>query len=172
MINYLLTATVFLLLAGSSLGQSITAWTKFTTPDKSCSILLPNTPEKESNTIEKESGKIYTDVWVSKTTADGYLGIYILSTALYPIDLSPKAELEGDRDNFLKAVNAKLVDESDITLNGIPGKEFTGVSDKYTFKSRVYYVNRRAYQFAAAEPTEHFDVGRVKKFLDSFTFAR
>lgn len=167
--NHLL-AMFALILAFSSYASSQTEWTKFVPPDKSCSILMPNDPTKEPHEKDTDQGKVVTTLWISKYTANGYLTIYMLGITDYPVDLVPKTELDLDRDNFLKAVNAKLLNDSDITLKGIPGKEFTGASDTYTFKSRVFYANRRAYQVVAAEPTDHFDPARIKKFLESFTF--
>jgi len=84
-------------------------------------------------------------VWIAKTAN----GIYLAGNTDYPVDINPTKELELDRDNFLKQVNAKLVDDTDITLSGKPGKEFSGVSADFTFRSRVFVVGRRAYLIVA-----------------------
>jgi hypothetical protein len=129
---------------------------------------MPNEPEKQSQIDEKGGYKIPTDIWMSKAS----FGLYMLGITDYPIALDAKTELDLDRDNFLKALNAKLVDESEITVGGVSGRQFTGVSEKYTFKSRMFYINKRTYSVVAAEPTSSIDAGRVKAFLDSFTFGK
>jgi hypothetical protein len=148
--------------------QTAGEWQKLVAPDNSCSVLLPSMPEKQKDTKDTKYGTVLTQIWLSRVTN----GIYVLGITDYPIDVDPKTELDLDRDNFLKEVNAKLVDESPITLSGTTGKEFTGVSDAYTFKSRVYLIGRRVYQIIAGEQTASVDANRVAKFLGSFELAK
>jgi len=129
---------------------------------------MPVEPRNQTEKKETDSGTIVSNIWIAKPE----FGIYLLGITDYPIDIETKRELELDRDNFLKAVNAKLIDDSDISLNCSPGKEFTGASDTYTFRSRVYVVGRRVYQIVAGEPTSTIDSARVKKFLESFEFVK
>jgi len=148
--------------------QAVGDWVQFSTDDHSCKVLLPVEPKKQTKTKDTESGAIVSNIWISKPD----FGLYLLGITDYPIDVDTQRELELDRDNFLKAVNARLIDDSDITLSGHPGKEFTGASDTYTYKSRVYLVGRRVYQIVAAEPSAAIDSTRVKKFLESFELVK
>ena len=158
--------SILVLFAAVSFGQAPTKWARFVVPDKSCSVLMPDTAQKQSSTEEKQGVKSSSDLWLAKTN----FGVYIIGITDYSVELDPKSELDADRDNFLKAVNAKLVDESDISLSGVKGREFTGISENYTFKCRFFYINKRTYSIMGAEPTKELDVSRVKKFLESFEF--
>ncbi len=67
--------------------------------------------------------------------------------------MDQKKELELDRDNFLKAVSAKLDKDSEITVSGYPGLEFWGSSEGYVFHSRIAMDGkRRVYQVVAGIP--------------------
>jgi hypothetical protein len=140
-------------------------WIKFVSPDGTLSVLMPATPKPETQSTDNPQGKIITNIWIARTSQ----GVYLAGATDYPVDLDVHQELALDRDNFLKAVNAKLVSESDITLRGYPGKEFTGVSDDTTYKSRIVVVGRRhAYQVVIGESTASFSIDRAGKFLLSF----
>ena len=159
--------------------QNSDGWTRFTPPDKSFSALLPsklNPPihqvkdvpigkKKNASGVETdEMGQIVTDMFIGETPT----GLYLVGVTLYPVDITVDRELDLDRDNFLKAVGGKLVSETPVTLNGFSGKEFTGATADYTFKSRVYADRRHAYQIAARELTNTLDLKRVDNFLKSF----
>jgi hypothetical protein len=165
--GYYLIPFFILTFAALSIGQPASEWQKFVVPDKSCSVLLPDAPKMSTDNKDTPAGTVLTDIWISKTGT----AIYLIGITTYPVDVETKKELELDRDNFLKAVNAKLVDDSEITLGGRAGLEFTGVSDTYTFKSRVFYKNKRVTQIVAGERTDKFDVSLARKALDSFAFA-
>jgi hypothetical protein len=158
-----LVAIILSAVAGVSSLQN-SGWTKFVSPDGSFSILMPGVPGHQDMDKDDPAGKITTNIWLLDTPQ----GLYLVGTTDYPVDINPQRELDLDRDNFLKAVDAKLVSESDFTLKGYPGKEFTGTSAAYTFKSRVLVVGRRAYQYAAREPSASLNLDRVNGFLLSF----
>jgi hypothetical protein len=147
-------------------GSQTANWIKFSPPDGSCSILMPQTPEAHTTSKDTPVGKVVTNMWF----ADVSTGFYLLGYSDYPVDIDVQTELEKSRDNFLKAVGAKLVSESDYTLKGYPGREFTGVAldNEYTYKSRLLVVGRRDYQTVVREETPSFSVERANRFLQSF----
>jgi hypothetical protein len=86
------------------------------------------------------------------------------------MDFDAKVELEKSRDDFLNGVGARLVSESDYTLKGYPGNEFTGISASSgdTFKCRLLVVGRRDYMTVVREKTQTFSIERANRFLLSF----
>jgi hypothetical protein len=161
---------VFLLLALAGVAVGICAardeqWQKFTAPDNSCSLLFPVTPTKQQQSTSAD--KIVTDMWLAQESDD----LYMLGITDYPVELNEKLELDLGRDKFLKAVNAKLISESETTLQSYHGREFIGASTDYTFRSRVFLIKRRVYQTVIAQPTANLNAKTADKFLSSFTLA-
>jgi hypothetical protein len=157
---------IILTVAVGVCGSQTADWIKFTLPDGSCSILMPEKPEMRDLSKDTPSGKVVKIAWI----ADTEQGFFLLGISDYPVDIDVQLELNRSRDNFLKAVDAKLVSESDYTLKGYPGKEFTGVSasNGCTYKSRLLVVGRRDYQTVVREETPSFSVERANRFLLSF----
>jgi len=139
-------------------------WIKFAPPDGSFSVLMPEKPVLQTISKDVASGKVVTSLWLADTS----LGLYLAGFTDYPVDVDVQGELDKSRDNFLKAVEAKLVSESDFTLKGYRGKEFTGVSSDNTFKVREVVVGRRNYTNAMRDATAGFNIERANKFLLSF----
>lgn len=139
-------------------------WFKFGPEDGSFSVLMPSQPTKQDENKDTSLGTIHSQIWLVKDQG----AIYLAGITDYPVDVDPKKELVLDRINFLKAVNATFDKESEITLSGHPGLEFTGSSENYDFFSRVYMDgNRRVYQVVAGYP-KGGDHNLSGKFLDSF----
>jgi hypothetical protein len=158
-------AIIFAVAAGVCASQTAN-WIKFSPPDGSCSILMPEKPEFHDLSRDTPSGRIVTSAWVADTAQ----GFFLLGYSDYPVDIDVQLELDRSRDNFLKAVDAKLVSESDYTLKGYPGREFTGVSTSNgcTYKSRLLVVGRHDYQTVVRDETPSFSVDRANRFLLSF----
>jgi hypothetical protein len=155
---------ILLAVAVGVCGSQTVNWIKFVPPDGSFSVLMPEKPVLNSSTVDKPSGKIVTNIWVADTSQ----GFYLAGVTDYPADIDVQKELDLSRDNFIKAVEAKLVSESDFTLKGYRGKEFTGVSSSDTFKVRELVVGRRNYLEAVRDNTASFNIERANKFLLSF----
>jgi len=160
------------------------AWLKFEAPDKSFSLQVPTKLEpmprktkdttvskkKDEKGVEQDvKGQIITDLWLGRLND----GLYLAGVTDYPVQVGLERELDLDRDNFLKAVDATLVSESKITQNGYAGREFTATNKQYadTFKSRIFTDGWRSYQIVAREPSSSFDGKRVDAFLQSFQIA-
>jgi hypothetical protein len=139
-------------------------WQKFSPPDHSCSLLFPVTPDKQQKSSDASSGKIVSDIWLAKETG----ALYMLGITDYPVDINEKLELDLDRDNFLKAVHANLITESETILGSHRGREFVGASTDYTFRSRIFVIRRRVYQTVVAQPTANLNAKIADKFLASF----
>ncbi len=156
--------TLILTLAVGVCVSQTADWAKFVPPDGSCSILMPGKPELHDISKDNPAGRIVINAWVADTDQ----GFFVLGITDYPVDIDVQEELDRSRDNFLKEVSAKLMSESDFTLKGYHGKEFTGVSDSHTFKSRLLVVGRRDYMNVVRMPTASLSMERANRFLLSF----
>ena len=78
------------------------------------------------------------------------------------------AELEANRDNFVKGINATLVSSRRTNIDGYSALEFTAETADRIFKSRVYLVGRRPYQIVIGSPKGLDDSANVNRFFNSF----
>ena len=83
-------------------------------------------------------------------------------------DFNRLAEMEANRDNFVKGVNGKLLSSHRVNIDGYPAMEFTTETAEKIFKSRVYIVGRRPYQIVIGSPKGIDDSAHVERFFNSF----
>ena len=79
-----------------------------------------------------------------------------------------EAELEANRDNFVKGISATLTSSRTLTLDSYRVLEFTADTADRTFKSRVYMVGRRPYQIVIGYPKDDPDAAATNRFFNSF----
>ena len=146
--------------------ESAGGWSEFSSTAGYFKILVPSKPEESGETTNSEFGPYTTHLFKSKSAN----AIYIFGWVDYDpkFNFNRRAELNANRDNFLKGVNAKLLSEHDITLDGYTGIEFTAENQQAFFKSRVYIIGRRPYQLIVAVPTGRNDDEGMSRFLASF----
>jgi len=165
MVNRISLSVLVVVFAISALAfKPLDDWIRFVPPEGTFAVLMPNQPEHSTKTSENPAGKIVTEIWRSSYQD----GAYLVGATDYPVDVDPKKELDLDRDNFLKAVNAKLTSESDIKVGGYPGREFAGSGDNDDWASRVLVDGkRRVYQVAVRTPKSG-DHSLATKCVNSF----
>ena len=162
----LLIVTSFLLLiAASPQAVQNNGWTRLAPAGGGFSVMMP-APAKEEET--KQTVQDFIAHFFATVTDKG---VYIAGYGDYAasVHLDPAAELIANRDNFLKGLNARVIDNKKIERNGHSGLEFTGESDQYYFKSRLYILGNRVYQIAVAFPKDVDDSVNVSRFFESFT---
>jgi hypothetical protein len=144
-------------------------WVKVAPPGCKCLAMMPTQPEDQPKTEDSAHGKYTTHLFLSRTDS----AIYLLGWVDYPPDFHPdvQAEINANRDNFIKAVEAKLTSERKVSLDGYPGIEFMAESAKNLFKSRVYMVGDRPYQLIALWAKDAGEPPGVATFLNSFRLA-
>ena len=137
-------------------------WVTFTGPDGSYSVMFPAQPE--------EKIKTNTD---SKTVMHLYVGekfVLISGCTDYNVPIDKKAELEANRDNFLKAVGGTLATSREIEFQKgpnekLPALTFTGEGGDYSYKGLIIVDNQRSYMFVAKGNGNVLTT--IEKFLDS-----
>ena len=141
-------------------------WVQFTSDAGRFSVLMPEIPEDKAQTVPSEHGPYTTHLFVVRDPVNVYL--------IGWVDYDPKfnfnrqSEMEANRDNFVKGIEATLVSSRALTLDGFPALEFTAETADRVFKSRVYMVGRRPYQIVIGSPKGIDNSVTLNRFFNSF----
>jgi hypothetical protein len=145
-------------------------WKEFTSQEGGFSVLLPGQPKVERQTTETAVGPL---AFTMHTVELGFGSIaYIASYNDYP----PSLIADGDKNAILDGVvegalgsKANLKKSDPISIDGHPGREFTGtVKDGYEYTSRAYLVNQRLYQLNIVSTPGKVPAEDKRKYFESF----
>jgi hypothetical protein len=160
--------SLVLLSALAASAQAPAPWVKFSPPGSPFTLLMPAQPKEEKKTSESPNGP-YTTYLYSSVSPEREL--YLVGW----VDYDPKfkfgvqAELNANRDNFIKSVKATLLSTTPIKLGAHPGIEFrAAVEGKADIVSRVYIVGRRPYQLITVTPAGRDSSANRERFFSSF----
>lgn len=155
-----------LLITAAAFGQANDTWIKFSPAEGRFSVLMPAQPEPSIETTTATT----TNVFVASENGTFYLAGWADYKPDFNLDI--ETELKATRDNFIKGLEATLLNETKISLDGNPGIEFTAErkADKASVKSRVYIVGKRPYQLATV--VTQGDVKNIEKFYSSFKLTK
>lgn len=143
-------------------------WIKFTSDEGHFSVLMPDTPTEKSETVPSEHGPYTTHLFMVRGSP--VLPVYLIGWVDYDpsFNFNRQAELEANRDNFVKGLQATLVSTRATVINGYSAIEFTAETADRIFKSRVLLVGRRPYQLVIGTPKGQDDTANVTRFFNSF----
>ena len=141
-------------------------WIKFTSEGGHFSVLMPETPVDKAETVDSSHGPYTTHLFIVKDEQSVYLIGYVDYDPNF--NFNRQAELEANRDNFVKGISATLVSTHTTTIDGYNALEFTAETTDRVFKSRVYMVGRRPYQIVIGSPKGFDDSVIVNRFFNSF----
>jgi len=141
-------------------------WVKFTSPEGHFSVMMPEIPQDKSETVDSSHGPYTTHLFIVRDTQS----VYLIGWVDYDpsFNFNRQAELEANRDNFVKGINAKLLSTRPTVINGYSAIEFTAETADRTFKSRVFLVGRRPYQIVIGSPKGFDDAAITDRFFNSF----
>lgn len=141
-------------------------WVKFASDNGHFTVLMPDTPTEKVETTDSSHGPYTTHLFIVRDTTS----VYLIGWVDYDpsFNFNRQAELEANRDNFVKGINAKLITDRPTVINGYSGLEFTAETADRVFKSRVFLVGRRPYQIVIGSPKEMDDTAIVNRFFNSF----
>ena len=146
-------------------------WVKFTSEPGRFSVLMPDIPKAEDpTTTQSEHGPYTTYLFITRTPST----IYLIGWVDYDPNFNFNAhqEMEANRDNFVKGVNATLLDSRPLTIDGYQAIEFIAESPERRFKSRVFLVGRRPYQIVIVSAKGTDDSVSTSRFFNSFKVSR
>ena len=142
-----------------------TGWEEFAPEGGGFSILFPSKP------VEAITKK--TNYTLHSFTSVAGRGTYVASYADFlQIKLAPSAFLIGNRDRFNKSMQATLVSNREITLNGHTGIEFTSVNSAANIRSQLFLVENRLYQTVTMILKDVDQTTYVNRFFESFKFTK
>ena len=141
-------------------------WVRFTSAAGRFSVLMPTTPSDKAETTPSEHGPYTTHLFIVRDTASVYLIGWVDYDASF--NFNRQAELEANRDNFVKGVNATLLTSNPTIIDGFNAIEFVAETADRVFKSRVYMVGRRPYQIVIGSPKGQDDSVQASRFFNSF----
>ena len=146
------------------------AWVHFNSEDGRFSVMMPQIPTDKAETEQSQHGPYTTHLFIVKDTTS----VYLIGWVDYDpsFNFNRQAELEANRDNFVKGINAKLVTTRPTVIDGYSAIEFTAETEDRVFKSRVFMVGRRPYQIVIGSPKGMDDSANVNRFFNSFKVAQ
>lgn len=146
------------------------SWVKFTSENGRFSVLMPEIPPEKTETQDSANGPYTTHLFVVKDTTS----VYLIGWVDYDpsFNFNRQAELEANRDNFVKGISATLTSSRERVIDGYSTIEFTADTADRTFKSRVFMVGRRPYQIVIGSPKGMDDTASVERFFNSFKVSR
>ena len=141
-------------------------WVTFNSEPGRFSILVPEIPSDKTEIIQDEHGPYTSHLF----KVQGEKSLFVIAWVDYDpsFNFNRAAELEANRDNFVKGINATLTSSRTLTLDGYPALEFTADTADRSFKSRVYMVGRRPYQIVIGYPKGEEDIELTNRFFNSF----
>ncbi|HJU92069.1 MAG TPA: hypothetical protein VJ656_03955 [Pyrinomonadaceae bacterium] len=141
-------------------------WTKFTSDVGRFSVLMPGVPKDTVETKESEHGPYTTHLFVLRQPRN----VFLIGWVDYDpsFNFNRQAEMEMNRDNFIKGLNATLLNTRVIRIDGYPVLEFRAEGEQRIFTSRVYMVGRRPYQIVIGSPKGVDDSVNINRFFNSF----
>ncbi|MBH8575718.1 hypothetical protein I8752_22475 [Nostocaceae cyanobacterium CENA369] len=128
-------------------------WKLFTAPDGRFTILLPGTPNRNTQAQKTYMGEINLETFIVQPLKQevAYIVAYNDFPYSYGEITNPQAILNNARDMALKTTKSNLIHQRSIrSSNGHPGKEieYINAGGKIT-KSRMYVAEGRLYQVMA-----------------------
>ena len=144
-------------------------WTKFTSEEGRFSVLVPGTPEGKVETTPSEHGPYTTHLFILRNPRNVFLIGYVDYDPSF--NFNRQAELEMNRDNFVKGLEATLLTTKLLTIDGYQALEFTAETSERVFRSRVYMVGRRPYQLVIGSPKNVDESAAIDRFFSSFKVA-
>jgi hypothetical protein len=150
----------------SSKNTDNSGWAQFSSPNGRFSVLMPEIPEDKAETTDSPNGPYTTHLFVVKDTTSVYLIGYVDYDPSF--NFNRQAELEANRDNFVKGIKATLLSSKATMFDGYNAIEFTAEAGDRIFKSRVFLVGRRPYQLVIGSPKGMDDTALVERFFNSF----
>jgi hypothetical protein len=143
-------------------------WVTFDSAPGRFSVLMPEIPTDKSEVVQSEHGPYTSHIFAVR----GDKSIFLIGWVDYDpsFNFNPTLELEANRDNFLKGMQATLLTNQALRLSGYQALEFTAETSDRVFRSRAYMVGRRPYLLVAGTPKSSEDTFNVNRFFDSLKF--
>jgi hypothetical protein len=155
-------------------------WKEFVSSDGAFKASMPGTPTEMSQPIDAKPGDAVAHFHALTTKAAEYtIGFTTFARDLESMQ-SSSITLDGIRDRILVKESGKLLSESDVSLDGHPGRALVIEVNDGMFRDQYFLVANRLYTVSVFTPTVNAtspaDVEGIRKaqetiakrFFDSF----
>ena len=148
------------------------AWVTFSSPEGRFSLQFPKQPTPDTQEVDSVVGKLKMYTYLSSSSTVTYMASYADYPTVPETDRQQPV-LDGVRDGVVRKLEAKLFDETKISIDGNPGREFrmskTGQDgQELIYHWRAYLVGRRLYQVAAGYYKRDSQSRELPKYFGSF----
>ena len=144
-------------------------WKEYAISTGAFAISMPTPPVIEKHVVDTNSGLIVTHIILAKT---GPSIAYAVVYCEYPQDalfcIAPEKYLNTASDQMVRKMNGDLISESQILLDGFPGKEIKMTIPNGILHLKLYAVGKRSYQIYAVALNDSASHADALKFLTSF----
>ena len=141
-------------------------WVNFDSEEGHFSVLVPEIPTDKVETVDSSHGPYTTHLFIVRDPKNVYLVGWVDYDPSF--NFNRQSELEANRDNFVKGINATLLNTQSVVLLGFSALEFKAETADRAFWSRVYMVGRRPYQIVVGYPKAEDIPSDASKFVNSF----
>lgn len=156
--------------AGTQAILSPTASSTYVSPDGRWKAAFPNNCKIEKMPLDVGDFEALRTIYSSKS----HSSYFSVETVEYPENLiqryGKRFSLDGARDGALTTTGGTLISESDISQDGLNGKELVimSKSKKFYIRSRIFYDKNTLFSVIAVSSERNDLVS--EQFLDSFAF--
>jgi hypothetical protein len=145
------------------------AWLVFNSKEGAFTVLMPNNPTQETQSIDTDLGKMESHL---ASCAFDDRAAFIASYCDFPQVVTEQTAinriLDGARNQLLASERRKLLSETRITLDGYFGREIRIEIPEWSMVTRIYWVKRRLYQLIAMTRSDQPAPRNEERFLASF----
>lgn len=163
---WMLLAVAFL----AAVPASAQGWTEYRSEAGRFRVVLPGAPQEKSDPVTEGPAAPGTNHIVS---AIANRQVFLVAYSDYRPDFTfdSTAELNANRDNFVKGIEANLLTTGPATTSGITGIEITAEKPGQFFvRGRIFNRGKRPYMIAVMVPFDQRTAPEIARFLDSFAF--
>jgi|GEM_PF-2046528 hypothetical protein len=144
-------------------------WKEYAISKGAFAVSMPRAPVIEKHAVDTEFGAIDTQVVLAKT---GPSVAYAVVYCEYPQDalfcIAPEKYLNRAGDQMVRKMNGNLINESQILLDGFPGREIKISVPNGILHLKLFAVGKRSYQIYAVGLNNSASHTDARKFLTSF----
>ncbi|HEX6731025.1 MAG TPA: hypothetical protein VF074_13465 [Pyrinomonadaceae bacterium] len=162
----LIIAATLTIVAQEHSRQTPDTWVRFNSELGRFTVMLPQNPTEKTETVRSNVGPYTTHLFSVRSVKTVFLVGWVDYAPSF--NFVAQSELNANRDNFVKAINATVLNSNNARIDGYQSLEFTAETTDTVYRSRVYIVGRRPYQLIAGTVKGTDDETNVTRFFESF----
>jgi hypothetical protein len=140
--------------------------TLFTAPDGSFQIAFPGVPTVTRTSANPRIAKVSGAMYLVDQGDRAYMVVF---SRFSKKRTDAKKELDAGRDNTIRSLNAKLIRENDIAVEGYPGRDLVlDMGDGSAQRVRYFVTDYDLYQIILGVPKDEALTDNAERYISSF----